>query len=159
MKITGIITLITVLTLFLSCGGDEYFFDWQKQLAADIEAIDKYLEENNIQAEVSYTGLRYVIHEYGKGTSPLMGQSVIVDYEGRLIDGTVFDSSYDRGEPEEFIVGKLVDGFDEGLTYIAEGGSISLYMPSRLGYGTRSPSSAIPPNSILFFDVELINIK
>jgi len=158
MRILGIITLLATLLLMLSCGGDEYMFDWQEQLAKDLEAIDKYLEENNISARKSSSGLRYVIHDYGTGAAPTQYQAVIVHYEGRLIDGTVFDSSYERGEPSEFIVGQLIQGFKEGLSYIGEGGSISLYMPSRIAYGTRSTDD-IPENSILFFDVELLNIK
>ncbi|MFC2126259.1 FKBP-type peptidyl-prolyl cis-trans isomerase [Bacteroidota bacterium] len=158
MRISGIITLLAALLIMLSCGGDEYLFDWQEQLAKDLEAIDKYLEENNIEAKKSSSGLRYVIHDYGTGSAPVYGQSIIVHYEGRLIDGTVFDSSYERGEPSEFRVGTLIQGFNEGLSYIGEGGSISLYMPSRIGYGTSSTDN-IPENSILFFDVELLNIK
>ena len=125
---------------------------------ADIEAIDHYLAENNIEANISSSGLRYVVHDYGTGAAPVDGQTVVVHYEGRFIDGTVFDSSYDRGEPSEFVVGTLIKGFIEGLSYIGEGVSISLYMPSRLGYGIAS-NGPIPENSILFFDVELINIK
>jgi FKBP-type peptidyl-prolyl cis-trans isomerase FkpA len=155
----GLITLMVALTLMLSCGGDEYLFDWQAQLAADIEAIDKYLEEHNIKANVSQSGLRYVIHDYGTGSAPVYGQYVIVHYKGTLMDGTVFDSTYDRGEPAEFQVGGAIQGFNEGLSYIGEGGSISLYMPSRIAYGNSSPSDDIPENSILFFDVELLNIK
>ena len=158
MRVTGIVLLVIALGSMLSCGGDEYLFDWQEQYAKDLERIDAYLEENNIEAKKSSTGLRYVIHDYGKGAAPAYGQRVIVHYEGRLIDGTVFDSSYAKGEPAEFQTGTLVDGFDEGLSYIGEGGSISLYMPSRIGYGTKSTEN-IPANSILFFDVKLINIK
>ena len=159
MRNTGLIALLMALTVMLSCGGDEYLYDWQEQLAADLEAIDAYLEENNINAKISYSGLRYVVHDYGSGAAPVYGQSVIVHYEGTLMDGTVFDSSYERGEPSDFVVGNLIKGFNEGLSHIGEGGSISLYMPSRIAYGTRSPSDDIPENSILFFDVKLLNIK
>ena len=147
------------LTLMLSCGGDEYLYDWQEQLATDLEAIDAYLEENNIDAKISSSGLRYVIHDYGSGAAPVYGQSVIVHYEGTLMDGTVFDSSYDRGEPSEFVIGNLIKGFNEGLSYIGEGGSISLYMPSRIAYGNKARGDFITENSILFFDVKLLNIK
>lgn len=159
MKYAVFVLLISVVTGFISCGGDEYLFDWQQQLADDIEAIDKYLEEHNIVARKSSSGLRFVIHKLGSGNYPVYGQTVVVHYEGRLLDGTVFDSSYERGEPSEFVVGSLIQGFNEGITYIGQGGSISLYMPSRIGYGTNSPSEDIPPNSILIFDVELLNIK
>lgn len=158
MRVTGIILLLMALGSMLSCGGDEYLYDWQEQYAKDLAAIDAYLEENNIVARKSSSGLRYVIHDFGTGAAPVYGQRVIVHYEGRFIDGAVFDSSYERGEPSEFQSGGLVDGFDEGLGYIGEGGSISMYMPSRLGYGTQG-STSIPANTVLFFDVELINIK
>jgi len=158
MKVTGIVFLVVALISMLSCGGDEYIYDWQEQYAKDLEAIDAYLAEHDIEARKSSSGLRYVIHDFGTGGPPLNGQNVIVHYEGWLIDGTVFDSSYDRGEPSEFQVGTLVQGFNEGLSYIGEGGSISLYMPSKLGYGTKSKGD-VPENSIMFFDVKLINIK
>ena len=157
MRITGLLVLSIVVLMMQSCGGQEYLFDWQEQFVKDLEVIDEYLEDNNIEAKASRSGLRYVVHDYGTGPSPVYGQAVIVHYEGRLIDGTVFDSTLGE-EPAEFVVGSLIDGFDEGLSYIGEGGSISLYIPSRLGYGNKETSS-IPANSVLFFDVELINIK
>ena len=157
MRNVGIIVLLAVIVSMLSCGGNEYLFDWQEQHAEDLEIIDQYLADNNIVANTSRTGLRYVIHDSGAGASPVYGQIVVVHYEGRFIDGTVFDSTYGK-EPANFKVGTLIDGFNEGLSYIGEGGNISLYIPSRLGYGNKGTSN-IPPNTVLFFDVELLNIK
>lgn len=80
-----------------------------------------------------------------------------VNYEGRLIDGTVFDSSYERGESIKFPLNGVIKGWGEGLTYAKEGGRIQLYIPSDLGYGQRG-TGPIPANSTLIFDVELIKV-
>jgi FKBP-type peptidyl-prolyl cis-trans isomerase FklB len=84
---------------------------------------------------------------------------VTVNYEGKLIDGTVFDSSYKRGQPATFPLNAVIKGWTEGLQLMKVGGKSQLFIPSDLGYGERSPGADIPPNSVLIFDVELIAIK
>ncbi len=105
------------------------------------------------------SGLHYEILSEGSGKFPTMEDTVEVNYEGRLIDGTVFDSSYRRGTPAEFPLQGVIPGFGNGLTKINEGGKIRLHIPSKLGYGDRAdPRSPIPAGSTLIFEVELLSI-
>ena len=105
------------------------------------------------------TGLKYIDKVIGTGKSPQIGDKVKVHYTGTLEDGTKFDSSRDRNQPFEFPlgVGRVIKGWDEGVATMKEGGKRKLIIPSELAYGSRNMGS-IPPNSILFFDVELIEV-
>ena len=107
------------------------------------------------------SGLKYVDEVEGKGASPKSGQTVKVHYTGWLENGTKFDSSVDRGQPFEFVigVGQVIKGWDEGVSTMKIGGKRKLTIPSLLGYGPRGAGSAIPPNATLLFDVELLGIK
>jgi FKBP-type peptidyl-prolyl cis-trans isomerase len=137
------------------------FYNPYAQLEADIAKIDKYLEDNNITAQKSSSGLRYVIHDEGLGSIPQKGNVLIVHYTGTLFDGTKFDSSYDRGEPMKYQhgYGQVITGWEEGITYISERGRITLYVPSVLAYGSRSVGEFIEPNSNLIFDIELFSAQ
>lgn len=106
------------------------------------------------------SGLKYVDLLQGDGMSPQKGQRVSVHYSGSLTDGTPFDNSYDRGAPLQFMfgVGQVIAGFDEGLETMKVGGKRRLYIPADLGYGERGAGSAIPPNSDLIFEIELVSI-
>lgn len=130
---------------------------WNK----DIEIIDNYLKENNITAQSIESGLRYVIETEGTGDYPQFGQTVKVHYTGTLLDGTKFDSSYDRNEPLPFPIGRrnVIRGWDEGIALLKKGGKGTLYIPSILAYGPRARSEEIKANSILKFEVELIDIE
>ena len=103
------------------------------------------------------SGLQYIIEEEGTGIAPAATDTVEVNYEGRLLDGTVFDSSYERGESIKFPLNGVIKGWGEGLTYVKEGGKIRLFIPSSLAYGERA-TGPIPANSTLIFDVELIKV-
>ena len=105
------------------------------------------------------TGLKYIDEVIGTGKTPQAGDRVKVHYTGTLEDGTKFDSSHDRNQPFEFPlgVGRVIKGWDEGVATMQEGGKRKLIIPPELGYGERSAGS-IPPNSTLFFDVELIEV-
>ena len=103
------------------------------------------------------SGLQYIIEEEGTGIAPAATDTVEVNYEGRLLDGTVFDSSYERGESIKFPLNGVIKGWGEGLTYVKEGGKIRLLIPSSLAYGERA-TGPIPANSTLIFDVELIKV-
>jgi peptidylprolyl isomerase len=105
------------------------------------------------------TGLKYIDEVIGTGRSPQTGDQVKVHYTGTLEDGTKFDSSRDRNQPFEFPlgVGRVIKGWDEGVATMKEGGKRKLIIPSELAYGSKNMGS-IPPNSILFFDVELIEV-
>jgi FKBP-type peptidyl-prolyl cis-trans isomerase FklB len=105
------------------------------------------------------SGLQYKIINPGTGKSPLETDTVTVHYRGTLIDGTQFDSSYDRGEPATFPLNQVIKGWTEGLQYMKTGGKFTFYIPPQLGYGENAPpGSSIKPNSTLIFDVELISI-
>ena len=106
------------------------------------------------------SGLEYTDTVVGTGESPQKGKRVSVHYTGRLADGKKFDSSVDRGEPFQFVigVGQVIKGWDEGVMGMKVGGKRTLTIPANLGYGERGAGSAIPPNSTLVFDVELLGV-
>jgi len=131
------------------------------QLDKDIEVIEGFLTENSITAQSTESGLRYVIEVEGAGNHPKPGENVKVHYTGTLLDGTKFDSSYDRNEPFSFSIGRgqVIPGWDEGIALLKPGGKGTLYIPSPLAYGPRGAGGSIKPNSVLKFDVELIEIE
>lgn len=104
------------------------------------------------------SGLMYQVQREGDGASPGPRDVVEVHYEGRLVDGSIFDSSYERGETIEFPLDRVISGWTEGLQYMQVGSQYQLVLPPDLAYGERSPSPAIPPNSVLVFQVELFNV-
>ncbi len=118
-----------------------------------------FLEENAKREQVTAldSGLQYEVLEQGEGTKPTRDDTVTTHYEGRLIDGTVFDSSYERGEPASFPLDRVIPGWTEGLQLMSPGAKYRLFVPSDLAYGDRAAGS-IPPNSTLIFDVELLNV-
>ena len=122
---------------------------------------EKFLQENALREEVKVTdsGLQYEVLKLGKGAKPTAESTVKVHYEGTLIDGTVFDSSYQRGEPIEFPLNGVIRGWTEGLQLMPVGSKYKLYIPYELGYGDRGAGSSIPPYSTLIFTVELLEIK
>jgi FKBP-type peptidyl-prolyl cis-trans isomerase FklB len=124
-----------------------------------LEAGLAYLEENAKRDEVTAleSGLQYEVLEEGEGGKPEPTDTVTTHYEGRLIDGTVFDSSYQRGEPATFPLNRVIAGWTEGLQLMSPGAKYRLYVPADLAYGDRAAGS-IPPNSTLIFDVELLEV-
>ncbi len=133
---------------------------------AEVDAVDNleggasFLEANGKKDGVTTTesGLQYEIITKGDGALPTGISNVTVNYEGTLTDGTVFDSSYDRGEPVTFALNGVIPGWTEGLQLMPVGSTYNLYVPSNLGYGPQA-SGPIPGNSVLIFKVELISIN
>lgn len=120
-----------------------------------------FLEENAKRDGVITTesGLQYEVVTKGTGAKPGAEDIVKVNYEGKLVDGKVFDSSIQRGEPVEFAVNTVIPGWVEALQLMQVGEKIKLYIPSDLAYGASGVPPVIPPNSVLVFDVELLDIK
>jgi len=104
------------------------------------------------------TGLLYRVEREGEGASPGETDTVEVHYEGRLVDGTVFDSSYERDETIEFPLNRVIAGWTEGLQYMQEGAKYQFVIPPELGYGSRGAGDVIPPDAVLVFDVELFRV-
>jgi FKBP-type peptidyl-prolyl cis-trans isomerase len=106
------------------------------------------------------SGLQYKVVKEGTGKAPKASDSVTVNYEGRLVDGTVFDSSERNGGPASFRVGGVIPGFSEALQLMKTGSKWQVYIPSNLAYGaTPRPGGPIPPNAMLVFDLELVEVK
>lgn len=131
----------------------------EAEAAGNIEAGQTYLAANATKEGVKTTdsGLQYKVITEGSGSSPSATDRVKVHYTGKLIDGTVFDSSVQRGTPATFGVGQVIPGWIEGLQMMKPGAKYEFTIPANLGYGPRGTPS-IPGNSVLIFDVELIEI-
>jgi FKBP-type peptidyl-prolyl cis-trans isomerase len=128
--------------------------------AQNLEVGTKYLELNKQKDGVLTTGsgLQYSIEKEGSGISPTAESKVEVNYEGKLIDGTIFDSSYQRGETTSFPVGGVIPGWTEALTLMKEGSIWNLTIPAHLAYGERGAGGQIGPNAVLNFKVELVKV-
>ena len=136
----------------------------QERMSALNDAAAKagadFLAENAKREGVQTTesGLQYEVIKKAEGAQPKVSDVVSVHYQGTLVDGSVFDSSIERGEPVEFPVGGVIPGWVEGLQLMKVGEKYKFYIPSELAYGAQSPTPAIPANSTLVFEVELLDI-
>jgi peptidyl-prolyl cis-trans isomerase len=122
---------------------------------------EKYLTENAKKDGVITlpSGLQYQVLQEGNGKSPKATDKVVCHYEGMLVDGTMFDSSIQRGEPATFPLNGVIAGWTEGLQLMKEGAKYRFFIPYQLGYGERGAGASIPPFATLIFDVELIEVK
>ena len=122
---------------------------------------EKYLAENAKKGGVTVlpSGLQYMVLKEGNGNKPKATDTVKCHYEGFLIDGTVFDSSVQRGEPAEFALNQVIAGWTEGLQLMQEGAKYRFFIPYILGYGEGGAGASIPPFATLIFDVELLEVK
>jgi peptidyl-prolyl cis-trans isomerase A (cyclophilin A) len=128
---------------------------------AEKEAAMKVIAEKAKEAytQVTASGLRYKVIKEGTGAKPVATSNVKVHYTGKLLDGKVFDSSVERGQPIDFGLNQVIPGWTEGVQLMKEGGKYEFYIPSNLAYGERGAGGVIPPNSDLIFEVELIKIN
>ncbi|MFN3161990.1 MAG: FKBP-type peptidyl-prolyl cis-trans isomerase [Pseudohongiellaceae bacterium] len=135
----------------------------QTALAENLAASETFLAENAQRDGVVTldSGLQYEVMEEGPagGESPSESDTVVAHYHGTLPDGTVFDSSVQRGEPASFGLAQVISGWTEGLQLMSVGDKWRLYIPPSMAYGEASPTPAIPPNSALIFEVELLEVQ
>ena len=132
---------------------------------ADAKIIDDYVAKNSLKTVETPTGLNYVIVKEGDGVKPVAGNMVSVHYVGKLLNGKEFDSSYKNpqsgGKPVDFPIGQgmVIPGWEEGIMNMRKGGKSTFIIPSSLAYGEAGSPGTIPPNSVLVFDVELVDVK
>ncbi len=140
--------------------------DYLQELQSKAEAAaraegESFLAENGKKKNVLTTpsGLQYVVEKEGTGAQPTAEDEVTVHYTGKLLDGKVFDSSVNRGEPATFPLNRVIPGWTEGVQLMKEGAKYTFFIPSDLAYGAQGVPGAIPPHSTLIFEVELIKVN
>jgi len=138
-----------MLTLVIACGKDD------NQREIDAQLIVEYIEDNNLDAQTTNSGLSYVISVPGNNEHPDIGSTISINYSGTLLSGIGFDAS---NGVVEFPLNILIQGWQEGIPLFGKGGSGILIIPSHLGYGS-SPRSGIPANSVLVFEIELVDFE
>lgn len=133
----------------------------QEQASVNLKQSQEFLEENKARdgVQVTDSGLQYEVLTEGEGASPTDSDTVVVHYEGSLVDGTVFDSSYERGSPAELPLNGVIEGWQEGLQLMSEGAKYKFYVPAELAYGEGGAGNRIGPNEALVFEVELLEVK
>ncbi|MDR1146701.1 MAG: FKBP-type peptidyl-prolyl cis-trans isomerase [Verrucomicrobiales bacterium] len=151
------ISLLTIMCLPLTVSLAQ---DTNKAIANTVNEV-RFLEQNKQREGVKATksGLQYEVVKEGAGESPKPNHTVTVHYEGKLIDGTVFDSSYRRGAPATFGVTQVIAGWTEGLQLMKPGATYLFYIPAKLAYGARGAGDKIGPNECLIFKVELLSVR
>lgn len=150
----------TTLEAYQQKKENEFLEDLKTKAATNLTAGEEFLTKNAKKEGIITTesGLQYEVLEAGSGTSPTASDSVKVDYEGRLIDGTVFDSSIERGQPAVFGVSQVIAGWTEGLQLMKPGAKYRFFIPADLAYG-ETGNQSIEPNSVLIFDVTLMEVN
>ncbi len=143
---------------FLNSRMEKAMQELAKKVEAESAAFWKELEKDK-SINKTPTGLAYKITKEGDGKFPAEDSEVVINYTGKLINGKVFDTTSERGEPAKFGLGNVIPGFREGLQKISKGGKATLYIPAELGYGKQGAGDVIPPNSTLIFEVELLDVK
>ena len=140
---------------------DRLFSNKNEIAEANLKAGEDFLEANKSKPGVTAlpSGLQYEVITAGTGPKPAANNKVTCHYHGTLINGTVFDSSVQRGQPASFPLNAVIKGWTEGLQLMPTGSKWRFYIPSSLGYGDRQVSAQIGPNSTLIFDVELISFS
>lgn len=148
------------LTKYKKQSESKQLIEFQKLAAENLKSGQHFLQENAKKAGIVTrpTGLQYQVIQQGQGKTPKATSKVKVHYEGRLIDGTVFDSSIARNQTVEFQVSQVIPGWTEGLQLMKEGAKYRFFIPADLAYGEIGSGDAIEPNSTLIFDVELLKV-
>lgn len=168
---------LPLLVVFSSCDkdcDDNYTQECaDSQLATDVQIIQDYLEDSNLVAQRHPSDLFYIIEEEGIGDSPNSGQTIVANYTGKFLDGRVFDTSIESVAKEEGVydpnrdytpfnfvlnVSRVVTGWHIAFSLLNEGTKATILLPSYMAYG-REGSRSIPPNTVLLFEVELVNIR
>ncbi|TCB65072.1 FKBP-type peptidyl-prolyl cis-trans isomerase [Acinetobacter sp. ANC 4178] len=149
-----------VLTQYKKQAEAQQLIELRKKAEENNKIGSAFLAENAKKSGVQTTasGLQYQVIQAGTGKTPKVSSKVKVDYEGRLIDGTVFDSSIARQHPAEFQVNQVIQGWTEGLQLMKEGAKYRFFIPANLAYGQIGSGDIIEPNSTLIFDVELLQV-
>ena len=139
---------------------DKRMKEQQEAAGSNSKKADEFLKKNKTKEGVkeTATGLQYMVIKEGTGKQPSETSTVKVHYHGTLLDGTVFDSSVERGQPAEFPLNRVIPGWTEGLQLMKQGAKYRFFIPPGLAYGAQG-SGAIEPNSLLIFDVELLEVK
>ncbi len=156
----GNMIAISAMGLFMMSCSDQSTEQQAEDTAAETtENMEQNVTTANEMFETA-SGLKYEIIQEGTGASPEATDMVTVHYEGTLLDGTKFDSSYDRGQPAEFPLNRVIPGWTEGVQLMKEGATYKFLIPSALAYGERgTPGGPIGPNEDLIFTVELIRVN
>ncbi len=157
-----LLSLLTLAICLTACGQQNGMKSMMvdaptTQADKDKNAIIQYALDNKLNLEMTESGLFYMIETPGTGdANPTSADKITAHYHGTLLDGTVFDSSVDRGQPFKFQLGGVIEGWKQGIPMLKKGGKGKFFVPSALGYGNR-PAGKIAPNSVLIFDIELID--
>ena len=149
------LSFLFIVLIAASCGKKKAEEQAKEQTAKDEAIIQQYISDNNLNAIATGSGLYYVIENEGAGASCTSSSTVTVAYTGYFTDGDIFDQSSSQGVT--FSLQQVIKGWTEGIPYFKEGGDGKLLIPSALAYGPDGNAS-IPPNSVLIFDVELIEV-
>jgi FKBP-type peptidyl-prolyl cis-trans isomerase FkpA len=133
----------------------------EQQLFEDIAIIDEFMEMHGLIPLEHELGLRYIILEEGDGQKPSKGDHVTIHFRGELLDGSIIDSSYDHKAPIDFILGSgaVIEGWEIGIPLMSKGARYTFYIPSTLAYGEAGYGNLIKPNSILVYEIELLDIE
>ena len=169
-KVLAIAFTALMMTGLASCSGNSTSSEETTDMVTSADSIEikdnltlgrEFLAENAKNDSVVQTesGLQYMVLKEGTGAKPGPTDIVTVHYTGKLLDGTVFDSSVERGEPATFPLDKVIAGWTEGLQLMSEGSEYRLFIPSELAYGSKGAGDDILPNATLIFDVQLIKVE